>query len=322
MKLLKFIVSIWAYIARWFAYHYQINCISWVLHSVTYDIFQCYACSDTFPDNPYFWHTMKHLPNLLTLGNLFCGCIAIAYILTAQPYTSMSLEGGMPTWNWVYGAEQIYLGSIFIAIAAICDLLDGFVARALNVFSPIGKDLDSLADVVSFGVAPSMIFYKFLWDALMSEKNAMDVSMLGMAPAFLIACFGALRLARFNISGGGHKGFFTGMPIPAVGIFVASLPLLAWYNPWGLGNFLHNKWVIYAVIGLLCWFMVSRISFIKLMPAKWNIATAWPQLVLIVVSAISIPFLHAAVVPFAFVLYIILSLIHRQPKENLPTQTE
>src|SRR4051812_5141145 len=144
---------------------------------------------------------MKHLPNLLTLANLFCGCIAIAYILTAQPYTAMSIgEGGLPTWRWIFGAEQMYYGSIFIFIAAVCDMFDGLAARALNIHSPIGKDLDSLADMVSFGVAPSVIFFKFLWDALMGEKNAFDVSMLGMAPAFLIACFAALRLAKFNVT--------------------------------------------------------------------------------------------------------------------------
>ena len=256
---------------------------------------------------------MKHLPNLLTLANLFCGCVAIAYILTAQPYTSMSLENNMPTWNWVYGAEQIYYGSLFIGLAAIFDLLDGFAARALGVFSPIGKDLDSLADVVSFGVAPSMIIYKFLWDALMSEKNAMDVSMLGMAPAFLIACFAALRLARFNVETGGHKGYFSGMPTPAVGIFVASLPLLAWFNPWGIGSLLHSKWVLYAIVAVLSWLMVSRVTFFKLMPAKRSLSAAWPQLVLVVLSIASFFFLSVAAIPFAFVLYILLSLVGPKP---------
>lgn len=259
---------------------------------------------------------MKHLPNLLTLGNLFCGCIAIAYILTAQPYTSMSMQGGLPSWSWVYGAEQIYLGSIFIGIAGICDMLDGAVARALKVESPIGADLDSLADVVSFGVAPSVIMYKFLWDALMSEKNAMDISMLAMSPAFLIACFAALRLATFNVTTNVPQGFFRGMPTPAVGIFVASFPLLAWYNPYGLANVLHNKWALYLIIGLLCWFMVSKVSFLKLMPAKWSVGAAWPQLVLIVCSLAAIPFLHVAAIPLAFVLYILLSFIHKAPVES------
>ena len=195
---------------------------------------------------------MKHLPNLLTLANLFCGCIAIAYILTAQPYTSMSLEnGGLPTWKWVYGAEQMYYGGIFIFIAAVCDMLDGMVARALKVFSPIGKDLDSLADVVSFGVAPSMIMFKLLWDALMGEKNAFDVSMLGMAPAFLIACFAALRLAKFNITSTAQKSYFIGMPVPATGILIGSFPLIVWYNPYNIASLFQNKWLLYFIIALV-----------------------------------------------------------------------
>lgn len=258
---------------------------------------------------------MKHLPNLLTLGNLFCGCIAIAYVLTAQPYTSMSMQGGLPSWSWVYGAEQIYFGSIFIGIAGVCDMLDGAVARVLKVESAIGADLDSLADVVSFGVAPSIIMYKFLWDALMSEKNAMDISMLAMSPAFLIACFAALRLATFNVTTDVPKGFFRGMPTPAVGIFVASFPLLAWFNPYGLGNVLHNKWALYLIIGLLCWLMVSKISFLKLVPSKRTLAAAWPQLILVVGTLAAIPFLQIAAIPFAFILYILLSLIHKAPQE-------
>ena len=258
---------------------------------------------------------MKHLPNLLTLGNLFCGCIAIAYILTAQPYTSVTIAetGGLPTWRWIHGAEQMYLGSIFIGIAAICDLLDGFTARALKVFSPIGKDLDSLADVVSFGVAPSMILYKMLWDALMGGKNAFDVSMLGMVPAFLVACFAALRLAKFNITASTQKSYFIGMPTPAVGIFVGSFPLILWYNPYNLASLFQNKWTLYAIIALCCWLMVSRVRFIKMMPSRWKMAYMWPQLVILVLSAVAIPFLQVAVIPFAFILYVLLSLAYRHP---------
>ncbi|MES2703245.1 MAG: CDP-alcohol phosphatidyltransferase family protein [Bacteroidota bacterium] len=257
---------------------------------------------------------MKHLPNLLTLGNLFCGCIAIAYILTAQPYTSMSLEqGGMPTWKWVYGAEQMYLGSIFIFIAAVFDLLDGFVARALNVLSPIGKDLDSLADVVSFGVAPSVILFKLLWDALMGEKNAMDVSMLGMCPAFLVACFAALRLATFNITSTTQKGFFIGMPTPAVGMFVGSFPLIVWYNPYNIAVYFQNKWLLYLVIALMCWLMVSKIRFIKLMPSKWSIKYVWPQLVIILGTVVAALFLGIAAILVAFGLYVVMSLVSPAP---------
>ena len=99
---------------------------------------------------------MKHLPNLLTLANLVSGCIAIAFILSSQPYVSSIGEQEY----WVIGTEQAYWGAIFIVIAAVFDMLDGAAARALQVFSPIGKDLDSLADIISFGVAPSMILFK------------------------------------------------------------------------------------------------------------------------------------------------------------------
>ena len=257
---------------------------------------------------------MKHLPNLLTLANLFCGCIAIAYILTAQPYTYLSIKEGMPTWNWANGAEQIYLGSIFIGIAAICDMLDGLTARALKVYSPIGKDLDSLADMVSFGVAPSVILFKYLWDALMGEKNAMDVSMIGMAPAFLIACFAALRLAKFNIISDTQKACFIGMPTPAAGLFVASLPLISWYNPFNIASYFQNKWVLYTIIAILCWLMVSRVKFIKLVPAKWSLAYIWPQIALIALTIVAIVFLQALAIPIAFILYVLLSFIYKQPK--------
>lgn len=248
---------------------------------------------------------MKHLPNLLTLANLFCGCIAIAYILSAQPFLS-NYASGIPYWDWVHGIQQLYLGSVFIAIAAVCDVFDGLAARALGVHSPIGKDLDSLADVVSFGVAPSMILFKFLWDARMAEQAVTDVSMLSMAPAFLIACFAALRLARFNISKENKYGF-EGMPTPAVGLFIASLPLIDWYNPLGLAVYLKYSWMIYIMIAILCWLMVSRIRFIKLMPAQWKMAYVWPQIVLIVATLAAAAILKIAAIPIAFILYIVLS---------------
>ena len=272
---------------------------------------------------------MKHLPNLLTLGNLFCGCIAIAYILSAQPYLGTNIgDGGMPAWFWVYGSEQMYLGSLFILIAAVCDLLDGFAARALRVFSPIGKDLDSLADMVSFGVAPSVILFKLLWNAAMGETNAFQVNMLALVPAFLVACFAALRLAKFNITAAQQKGFFIGTPTPAVGLFVASLPLVLWLAPANYAHFinacLESKWTLYLIIVVLCWLMVSKVKFIKLMPAKWNIAHTWPQIVLILATAAAVPFMKIVAAPFAFVLYVLLSIIYKQPEsqEAVPAVTQ
>ena len=258
---------------------------------------------------------MKHLPNLLTLTNLFFGCIAIVFILDAQPFQVM-ING---EYYYVTGTERAYWGAVFIGLAAVCDLLDGFTARALQIYSPIGKDLDSLADVVSFGVAPSMILFKMLWAAWMLEEDAFDVSMLAMAPAFLVACFAALRLARFNVSPAKGTGF-TGMPVPAVGLLVASFPLINFYNPYGTGMWLQGKWTTYLIIGLLCWLMVSRIPFFKLMPARWNMAHLWPRIILVAVGIAALPVLGAAAVPLIFALYILLSLVYREPAPISPEE--
>lgn len=248
---------------------------------------------------------MKHLPNIITLGNLFCGCIAIAFIMTSQPY--LTDVGGMP--YWITGTEQAYWGSVFIAIAALLDVLDGLTARTLKLFSSIGKDLDSLADLVSFGVAPSMILFKMLWAANIAQPNAMDVSMWAMTPAFLVACFGALRLARFNVSVSTGTSF-TGLPIPAVGILIASFPLINFYVP-AAGIYFKNAWILYGIILLVSWLMVSRITFFKLMPSKWDLKSLWPRLVLLAGAVVLFPVLSFATIPVLFVLYIILSFIYR-----------
>ena len=262
---------------------------------------------------------MRYLPNLFTLANLFCGCIAISYIVGAQPFL---YNTGTPQiqWDWAYGMQQLHLGGLFICIAAVFDLLDGFTARALNVFSRIGKDLDSLADVVSFGVAPAMILYRLLWDATMHQPHMTDVSLLYTSPAFLIACFAALRLARFNVMQPKYGGSFTGMPTPAIGLIVASFALMDWDNPAGFAAYFQYPWVLYGIIALLCWLMVSPLQFMKLMPARKGIQNMWPQAALVVLAAALIAWLHYDAAPYVFLAYIILSLI--APKMKAPPNSE
>src|SRR5690606_10304648 len=224
---------------------------------------------------------MKHIPNLCTLANLLFGCIAITFILDA-PAILQTTTGD--EYYPVLGLPQLYWGSLFIGLAALMDVLDGFLARSLQAFSPIGKDLDSLADIVSFGVAPSMIMYKFLWFSYMTEPGAMSTPLLVLAPAFLLACFAALRLAKFNQTTEQQKHFFIGMPVPAIGILVASFPLMDWLpSAFNLDLLFENRWLIYAVIGLLCYLMVSPIRFFKWMPAGKGISAWWPQLIIAII---------------------------------------
>src|SRR5690349_24964029 len=119
--------------------------------------------------------------------------------------------------------EKIWMASLFIALAAIVDFLDGFAARLFKSDSALGKELDSLADVVSFGVAPGMIVYEFLRMSFAQQENGLNISTLWLLPAFIIPAAGAYRLARFNIDTTQSYGF-KGVPIPAAGLLIASFP--------------------------------------------------------------------------------------------------
>src|SRR5919112_4772752 len=168
---------------------------------------------------------MKQIPNIFTLLNLFFGCLAITLILQNGLLASVTEEGEQV----LLIPEKIYWASVCIGVAAVIDFLDGFVARLLKASSEMGKQLDSLADVVSFGVAPAMILYQFFRLSYAQQENGLDVSAIWLLPAFIIPCAGAYRLARFNIDTEQTYGF-KGVPIPAVGLLIASFPLIYWYS--------------------------------------------------------------------------------------------
>src|SRR5215471_1225580 len=127
---------------------------------------------------------MKQIPNLFTLLNLLFGCIAIIFILQ-NGIIIVTQEDGTQLVNV---PEKIWYASLFIGLAAVIDFLDGFVARLFKAVSEIGKQLDSLADVVSFGVAPGLILYQFLRLSYASAVNGLDVSFLVLVPALLVPC--------------------------------------------------------------------------------------------------------------------------------------
>jgi CDP-diacylglycerol--serine O-phosphatidyltransferase len=265
-----------------------------------------------------FAASMRHLPNILTLSNLFCGCVAISFILGAQNFITNFQGADLIE---VPGIEQPYIGSLFIFIAAIFDLLDGAAARALKVYSPLGKDLDSLADLVSFGVAPAMILFKMLWQAVMMQQGAIDASMWATFPAFLVAIFAAVRLARFNRAPASSQptAFFSGMPTPAVGLYVACLPLAQWFPSRLTLLLTGNVYLLYAIIGLLCYFMVSTLPFFKAMPARWSLANIYRQLILLVVIGVCIPLMGWATAHVALLAYAALSALPH-PSQTAPVE--
>lgn len=246
----------------------------------------------------------KQIPNLFTLLNLICGCMAIIFIL--QTGESMVMQSDEGTWIPQL-PEKIWWGSFFIGIAAVVDFLDGFVARLFKATSAMGAQLDSLADMITFGVAPGMIFYQLLKISFIREVNGMDISLWALAPALLFPAAAAWRLARFNIENN-KGGDFKGLPSPAAGLLVASLPLILFYNYFDIASALLNKWVLYITIILLSILMISRYSFMAMKPGDTSIKNNLPKIILILVAIVAAVFLQWLAVPVVFLIYIIISL--------------
>ncbi|HWK04023.1 MAG TPA: CDP-alcohol phosphatidyltransferase family protein [Puia sp.] len=253
---------------------------------------------------------MKNIPNLFTLLNLICGCIALVLILQNGIAIMYNTEGG----QYIGMPERMGVASLFIGLAALVDFLDGLVARLFKATSPLGKQLDSLADVVSFGVAPGMILYQFLRMSFMRQENGLDVSVLWFLPAFLIPCAGAYRLARFNIDDSQQYGF-RGVPIPAAGLLIASIPLIYWYSGSGsVLSFLLNKWALYGIILLVAWLMVSDLPLMALKFKDYSVKNNLPKLILLGLSVVAAIFLKWLAVPVVFVFYIVVSLVTARKK--------
>jgi len=249
---------------------------------------------------------MKNIPNLFTLLNLFFGCIAIVMALQTQ---SLIIYQGEDFSSSFSLPENLTWAGIFIMIAAVVDFLDGFVARLFKATSAIGKQLDSLADVVSFGVAPGVILYQFLRFSYAREENGLDISIIWLLPAFILSCAAAYRLAKFNLDET-QLYHFKGMPTPAVGLLIASFPLIMHFNSasLGIGNILVNKWFLYVLILLLSYLMLSNIPFMGMKFRDYTLKNNIPKVILVVAGILSAIFLQWIAVPVIFIIYILLSL--------------
>src|ERR1700678_1030923 len=247
---------------------------------------------------------MKVIPNLFTLLNLFFGCLAVILILQNGITVLYNPDGseyiGMP--------EKTELASFFIGLAALVDFLDGLVARLFKAVSPLGKQLDSLADVVSFGVAPGMILYQLLRLSFSGQEDGLDVPVLWLLPALIFPCAAAYRLARFNIDDSQQYGF-KGVPTPAAGLLIASLPLISWYtNSRLVEAALLNKWVLYALILVVAYLMISNLPLMALKFNNSSLRSNMPKIILLVLAIFAAIFLRWLAVPVVFVFYIIVSL--------------
>lgn len=251
---------------------------------------------------------MKQIPNLFTLLNLFFGCMAIVMVMQTGLILTYSSAGE----TVVEIPEQMQWASVLLAAAAVIDFCDGFFARLLKVPSDMGKQLDSLADIVSFGVVPGLIAWQFLRLSLAQDPDGLDTSFSWLLPAFILPCAGAYRLARFNIDTTQSHGF-KGVPIPAAGLLIASFPLIYWntQDAWVI-DILLNKWCWYAIILLVSYLMVSTLPMMALKFTAWSLQKLFPFLLMAAI-AIGTAFLWGwLAVPVTFIAYVVLSLLLKQ----------
>lgn len=269
---------------------------------------------------------MKQIPNLFTLLNLLFGCIAIVFILqTGQSIVVLNEQTGAYD---PYLPEKISLGALFIFLAAAVDFLDGFVARLLKASTDRGKQLDSLSDVVSFGVAPGLILYQLLRIGFAKEPGGLDTSFAYLLPAFLFTCAVAWRLAKFNVSVNQSENFI-GVPSPAAGLVIASFPLIIWYSDadassWQaslkIPQLLINVWLLYGCIILLSYLMVCNRGFLALKFKDYSFKNNSAKYLLLIISLIALLLLQWLAIPVVFLLYLVFSSFG-VPKSKLVTKS-
>lgn len=223
----------------------------------------------------------RNIPNVITCMNLLCGCIGLVFI----------------------GQGFLHIASWFVLGAALADFLDGMAARLLNVKSPIGKELDSLADMVSFGVVPGMMLVSLIHDPILCW--------IGL----LVPVFAAIRLAKFNTDER-QVSHFIGLPSPANALFIISFPLIIRYHDYWQVFYLENKVLcgyIFSAISVICsalMVMPIKLFSMKMQDMSWkNNKIRYIFVFVIVISAIILGYMS---IPPIMVSYVILSVIENQ----------
>lgn len=236
---------------------------------------------------------IKHIPNSITCCNLLSGCVSIL----------LSRQG-----HWE-------LAGIMIFVAALFDFLDGFAARLLKAYSPLGAQLDSLADVVSFGVAPSFIMFSYIARTQLTPLLIAGINVLPFMALFL-AVFAALRLAKFNIDDRQTTSFI-GLPTPAMGIFVASLPLALLNESFTLmENLMNSPWFLLAVVIVFSYLMVSEIPFFSLKVKSLKFKDIKHIYLLAAFAVVAFIFLRLAAIPLVILFYIVEAMFVKTTNEK------
>ncbi len=217
----------------------------------------------------------RHIPNLLTCANLVCGCLGILSLSSTTAYAAY-----------------------YVWAACLFDFFDGFAARLLRVSSPIGKELDSLADVISFGVLPSLFVFHLI--AVAGGPWYLPYA------AILVAVCSALRLAIFNLDTT-QTDSFRGLPTPANALFLTGLPFLVPLVP----GLLSNPWIVTGIAVVFALLLVSGIELFALKFKNFGWTDNALRYVFLLLAAVMLALFQMAALPLVILLYIGLSLVAR-----------
>lgn len=245
----------------------------------------------------------KHIPNLITLLNLFCGCLAVLFA--------------------VHGLFEMV--ALFVFLGIFFDFFDGFAARMLKVQSELGLQLDSLADMVTSGVVPGVVMYKLLimattggWSSSMFaatgsgfHTSVFTVSSVIPFLGFVITLASGYRLAKFNIDENQTESFI-GVPTPANALLIISLPLILVYqNSPILNDLILNQWFLLTVTALSAFLLNANLPLFALKFKTWNFKDNAIRYIFLILCIVLITTLKYLAVPIIILVYVLLSILSK-----------
>ncbi len=227
----------------------------------------------------------QHIPNAITLVNLWFGCAALVHLL----------------------AGQYEVAAWCVVASLVADFLDGFVARLLGATSPIGKELDSLADVISFGVVPGAIVACLL--AKNIYNNATNILHPQVLVGFIVTAFSALRLAKFNLDTRQSEGFI-GLNTPANTIFFMGILFLSRSDNAAITQYLAQPTVIYGLAAVCCYLLIAEIPMFSFKLKKFGWDGNEIRFTFAALSLVLLAWLKTNAIALIIVLYILFSIVN------------
>ncbi len=251
----------------------------------------------------------RHIPNFITLLNVFCGCVATVFAVL----------------------NQLELAALFVFLGIFFDFFDGLAARALNVKSELGVQLDSLADMITSGLVPGIVMFQLLnmavsggwnttlndnFDSIFNNIGGFSFNFISLS-GFLITMASAYRLAKFNVDEN-QQDSFIGLPTPANALLILSLPLILIYHGNDfLNDIILNQWFLFGLTLLSCYLLNSKIELFALKFENWGFKDNAHRYIFIIISLVLLLTMKFMAVPIIVAFYILGSMVMNMRSKSL-----